>query len=179
MSLFSLLLAPALDSLPSAACGTLLLESALSVSTDPVDSASADKLSSTLSSLEVVALIALVEVKVVVVVMVSTGEEDVVETTGEGDVLVVSDVSGKLAEGAETSDDNADVSEGAGTISASAVAGRGVDESIKASSSDDFMEQLGKDASVTGSVLPPLLLSTSLVLTVTVSPTAAVPPSFS
>lgn len=177
MSLFSLLLAPALDSLPSAACGTLLLESALSVSTDPVDSASADTLSSTLSSLEVVALIALVEV--VVVVMVSTGEEDVVETTGEGDVLVVSDVSGKLAEGAETSDDNADVSEGAGTISASVLAGRGVDESIKASSSDDFMEQLGKDASVTGSVLPPLLLSTSLVLTVTVSPTAAAPPSFS
>ena len=114
MSLISLLLA----SLLSAACRTLLLESTLSRSIEPMGSASADKLSSTLSSLEVVVLTALVEV--VVVVIVSTGEEDVaVVSVGEEDGLV-SAVSGKLVEGAETSEDDVDASEDvAGTVSAS------------------------------------------------------------
>lgn len=118
MSLISLLLA----SLLSAACRTLLLESTLSRSIEPMGSASADKLSSTLSSLEVVVLTALVEVEVVVIV--STGEEDVaVVSVAEEDGLV-SAVSGKLVEGAETSEDDVDASEDvAGTVSASLGAG--------------------------------------------------------
>lgn len=121
MSLISLLLATVLASLLSAACRTLLLKSILSRSIEPVGSASADKLSFTLSSLEVVVSTALVEV--VVVVIVSTGEEDVVVlvvSMGEEDGLVLSVVSGKLVEGAETSEDDVDASEDvAGTVSAS------------------------------------------------------------